>query len=84
MDVQNAAIEIKELLQQVMALDPTNVVHTAQMTRLGELHLNKAKSFNAKMKAEVAKAKRHHMSLSVPPHADHHYVREHRDLIGFP
>ena len=56
--MQNAAIEIKEMLQQVIGCDITNVVHTARLTRLGELHISKAKSFNAKLKVEVQKAKR--------------------------
>ena len=58
MDVQNAAIEIREMLQQAIACDLTNTVHTAKMARLGEFHLNKAKSFYATLKVDVAKAKR--------------------------
>ena len=46
------------MLQQVIACDTTNPIHSAKLTRIGELHASKAKSFNAKVKAHVISAKR--------------------------
>ena len=57
-EVQQAAQEIKEMLQQVMACNTMNPIHSAKLTRIGELHVNKAKNFNAKVKAHVKAAKR--------------------------
>ena len=37
-DVQNAANEIKEMLDVARACDLGNSIHSAKLTRLGELH----------------------------------------------
>ena len=57
-DVQHAAIEIKEMLQHVQGCDTTNPIHAAKIIRIGELHINKAKAFSSKLKAEIKKTKR--------------------------
>ena len=57
-DIQKVAQEFKEMLIQVLDCDVTNTVHAAKLQRLGESHAAKAKEFNAKLKAELTKAKR--------------------------
>ena len=56
-EVQKAAHEIKEMLQQVMACNTMNPIHSAKLTRIGELHSHKAKSFNSKVKAHAKAVK---------------------------
>ena len=57
-EVQQAAKEFKDMLVQALQCDPKNTIHAAKMQRLGEQHAEKAKAYNAKVKAEVIKAKR--------------------------
>ena len=57
-DVQNAASEVKEMLEVVLECDPGNPIHSAKLTRMGELHNKRAQAFTVKMMQEVKKAKR--------------------------
>ena len=57
-DVQNAANEIKEMLDVALACDLGNSIHSAKLTRLGELHKKKAQAFTAKTKQEIRRATR--------------------------
>ena len=57
-DIEQAANEFKEILVQVIGCDITNTIHSAKLQRLGESHIAKAKEFSAKLKAEIAQAKR--------------------------
>ena len=43
---------------QVIGCDVANTIHSAKLQRLGETHIAKAKEFSAKLKAEIAQAKR--------------------------
>ena len=56
-DVQNAAVEFEEMLGEMTKCDPDNIIHTAKITRLGELHRNKAESYNNKLTSEIRQAK---------------------------
>ena len=47
-DIQQAGVEVKEMLQQVIACNLTNTIHIAKLTRLGDAHKAKAKAYNAK------------------------------------
>ena len=57
-DIRQAAQEFKEILVQVIGCDITNTIHAAKIQRLGETHISKAKEFRAKVKTEIARAKR--------------------------
>jgi len=57
-DIEQAANEFKDILVQVIGCDITNTIHSAKLQRLGETHIAKAKEFCAKLKAEIAQAKR--------------------------
>ena len=45
------------MLIQVLDCDATNVIHSAKLQRLGESNAAKAKEFQGKLKAELAKAR---------------------------
>ena len=45
------------MLGEMTKCDPDNIIHTAKITRLGELHRNKAESYNNKLKSEIRQAK---------------------------
>ena len=42
-DVQNAANEVREMLEAVLECDLGNPIHRAKLTRMGELHNKKHK-----------------------------------------
>ena len=60
-EAQQAGEEFKEMLQQLNTCDPNSVIHSAKVKRLGEMHIERAKSYAAKIKAEVRKRKQDKM-----------------------
>ena len=57
-EVQQAAQEFKEIHEQIGSIDTENPISSAKLTRLGEMHINKAKAFSSKFRQEIKKAKR--------------------------
>ena len=57
-EVQNQAIEFKEMCEEAVKCDLTNIIHSAKLKRLGELHIKRAQSLIANTKGEVTKARR--------------------------
>jgi hypothetical protein len=57
-EIEQAAKEFDEILQQAMVCDYVNIIHMVKVQRLGEAHINRAKAYNAKAKAEVTKQNR--------------------------
>ena len=55
---QRAEQEIEDMRQQVQTCDIKNIIHVAKVARLAEAHIQKAKSYMAKMKEEVRKVKK--------------------------
>lgn len=57
-EVLNAANEVFEMLAQVRTCNVDNIIHPAKMIRLSETHKAKAKTYTARQREEVRKAKR--------------------------
>ena len=52
------AVEIQEILLRIREHKTENIMHAAKIQRLGEQHVQRAKSLTSKAKAEVMQAKR--------------------------
>ena len=52
-EVQQVAIEFKEMHATIKDINLDNPIVSAKMTRLAEAHIHKAKTLNSKHKAEV-------------------------------
>jgi len=70
-EAQQAGEEFKEMLQQLNTCDPNSVIHSAKVKRLGEMHIERAKSYAAKIKAEVRKRKQEQNRLQNKRHKAH-------------
>ena len=57
-DIQNAEGEISEMLESLRDIDLTNPIVSCKLTRYGNLHVAKAKTYSAKLKAEIKKTKK--------------------------
>ena len=55
--VQQGATEFHEIREQVESCDVANVIHSAKITRLGAIHINKAWSLIDKCTSVVSKSK---------------------------
>ena len=49
---------MKEMLDLLHGCDLNNVIHAAKARRVGDMHIEKAKSTRSKLQAEVHKIKR--------------------------
>ena len=57
-DIQNVASEFSEMLESLRDIDLANPIVACKLTRYGNLHIERAKIFNAKLKAEIKKTKK--------------------------
>ena len=56
--IQRAAQEIEDMRQQVQTCDIRNTIHAAKAARIVEAHIQKARSYMAKMREEVRKVRK--------------------------